>query len=669
MSDVLRPASLFTAAVPATATSGIQGTLPNPPPEVSQLPAGTTLRGTVLEHDSKGHLLVRTDLGTLAVATKAHLPPGTEVVLQIRSSGAQLHVLLMHSDAQAGGTAQRSGLPAPNPAGSTIPASHSTGTPPPDQLTLGQTVRAVLQASAALPATTGSVSLASGGALDPATAAAVARLPPGSQIVLHILAVDVPPGTSRGAPPGTAPAAAPASAAQPISPGAIPGTIAGQGLTAPSQVPGPASALPVASPVATQTGLPGVNQPGASLTGVPGVAGPPSASGSVPLGAPGQAPSPGGGAPAPGPTASTPTPSTGATSAQIPAGTPPGAGTPLPPPGSAPVAPPNGIGAAYGAAAQTAPLHGGTPPGAHNAAMAGAAGPSGPSPNSTTSPAGSQITGVVTATTNSGHPVLQTPIGTLTLEVQASIPVGSRVVFELSPGALPREMANLPASLARAWPEIQEVVRVLHEATPPGAAAAPGATEILQPGSRLASGLIFFLAALNGGDMGRWLGGQAIQTLKNAGRDNLLARLSQDFGQLSRHVESGGTDWRLFLIPLHDGSQVQQIRFFERHRSHGRGTGDDQQDSESTRFILEIELSRLGDMQIDGLVRGKRFDLMLRTHRPLPGTMRHDITAIFDEANEAAGFAGNIGFQASRDWRFMAIDGNGTGDARSGLVI
>ncbi|MHA1599508.1 MAG: hypothetical protein ACTSW2_01680, partial [Alphaproteobacteria bacterium] len=155
MSDALRPSSLFTSAALTTAPAGVQGTLRNPPPEISQLPAGTTLRGTVIEHDGKGHLLVRTDLGTLAVATKAHLPPGSEVVLQIRSSGAQLHVLLMHSDAQAGGSAQRGVPPGPSPASSTLPASQGTGTPPPDQLTLGQTVRAILQTSTALPATAG----------------------------------------------------------------------------------------------------------------------------------------------------------------------------------------------------------------------------------------------------------------------------------------------------------------------------------------------------------------------------------------------------------------------------------------------------------------------------------------------------------------------------------
>lgn len=281
-------------------------------------------------------------------------------------------------------------------------------------------------------------------------------------------------------------------------------------------------------------------------------------------------------------------------------------------------------------------------------------------------PATTQITGVVTATTNAGNPVLQTPIGTLTLEVQAALPAGSRVLFEWVPGALPSESANLPASLARAWPEIEETVRVLHEAAPPGVS---NPAIIPQPGVKLASGLLFFLAALSGGDMSRWLGGQAVQTLKVAGRDNLLARLGRDFGQLSRQVESGGADWRLFLIPMLDGSQVQQIRFFERHGSHRRGTGDDQKDGDSTRFILEIELSRLGDMQIDGLVREKRFDLVLRTRRPLSDIMRHDIIEIFTDANDAAGFTGTLGFQASREWRFMPINETATASAELGLVI
>ncbi len=346
--------------------------------------------------------------------------------------------------------------------------------------------------------------------------------------------------------------------------------------------------------------------------------------------------------------------------------------------GPQPAAP--AIGAAYGASIQPHP------------AAAGEAAATAPNPNAVvatpsvsrnlavpaTDPATPRLSGAVSASTNAGHPVLQTPVGTLTLEVRAPLAVGSRIVFELAPGSLPYAAAGappepdamqaLPGSPARAWPEIEEVSRALHETAPPGAAGGAGGTIIPQPGPRLASALLFFLAALSGGDMSRWLGGQAAQTLKDAGRGNVLERLGQDFGHLSRYVESGGADWRLFLIPLLDGHQVRQMRFFERHGSHRRGASGGS-DGESTRFILEVELTRLGDMQLDGLVRDRRFDLMLRTRRPLPDAMRHKITEIFNEANDAAGHAGNIGFQASRDWRFIPIVGEVPAGVAAGLVI
>jgi hypothetical protein len=176
-----------------------------------------------------------------------------------------------------------------------------------------------------------------------------------------------------------------------------------------------------------------------------------------------------------------------------------------------------------------------------------------------------------------------------------------------------------------------------------------------RPGPKLTSGLLFFLAAL-GGDVGRWLGNQAMQALKSAGRETLRTRLGQDFGQLSRLSESPGGDWRLFFIPLLDGDQVQQLRLFLRHGQQGPGGSGGEEDDEPTRFVVELELSHLGDLQLDGLVRDKRFDLILRTRAPLPDFMRRDIAQIFQDANGASGYAGNIGFQSSTAWRFMPIE-------------
>ncbi|MFQ6018015.1 MAG: hypothetical protein ACE5KF_07445 [Kiloniellaceae bacterium] len=274
-----------------------------------------------------------------------------------------------------------------------------------------------------------------------------------------------------------------------------------------------------------------------------------------------------------------------------------------------------------------------------------------------------QLPGRVTATTNGGQPVLQTPLGTMTLDVQAQLPAGSRIVLGLPAGALqqPASAATpdrraAPKALARSWPALEEAVRVLQSLGGPAGTTAIAPPAIPQPGPKLASGLLFFLAALSGGQLSGWLGGQTAQALKDAGRAGLLARLGRDFGQLSRFTEPADGEWRLFPIPLFDGGRLDQLRLFLRRRHHGRGTAGGGEADEATRFVLEVELSRLGDLQLDGLVRDKRFDLILRTRRPLPEDMRHDITEIFRNANDATGYTGNIGFQASPDWHFIPIE-------------
>jgi hypothetical protein len=160
MNDLVRPTALFGGArVPAVGPSGVLGSVPNPPPQVAQLPVGSTLTGVVVGHDAAGHTLVRTDLGTLSVATKTQLPVNSEVTLQIRSSGGQLHVLIMHSELPHGGAKGASAPQLPLAAGAqaggagpqgqtaTAPGGGQAGPvghgPASDLLTLGQTLRAV----------------------------------------------------------------------------------------------------------------------------------------------------------------------------------------------------------------------------------------------------------------------------------------------------------------------------------------------------------------------------------------------------------------------------------------------------------------------------------------------------------------------------------------------
>jgi hypothetical protein len=72
--------------------------------------------------------------------------------------------------------------------------------------------------------------------------------------------------------------------------------------------------------------------------------------------------------------------------------------------------------------------------------------------------------------------------------------------------------------------------------------------------------------------------------------------------------------------------------------------------------VVEVEMSHLGDLQLDGLVREKRLDLILRSRAPLPDFMRREIMQIFHEANEISGYRGHIRFQSSLEWKAMPIE-------------
>jgi hypothetical protein len=62
------------------------------------------------------------------------------------------------------------------------------------------------------------------------------------------------------------------------------------------------------------------------------------------------------------------------------------------------------------------------------------------------------------------------------------------------------------------------------------------------------------------------------------------------------------------------------------------------------RFALEAELSRLGPVQLDCLLRAKRVILVLRSHRGFSPELRDDMRAVFQRALRSAGIGGDLSF-------------------------
>ncbi|PJF38278.1 MAG: hypothetical protein CUN55_17825, partial [Phototrophicales bacterium] len=72
--------------------------------------------------------------------------------------------------------------------------------------------------------------------------------------------------------------------------------------------------------------------------------------------------------------------------------------------------------------------------------------------------------------------------------------------------------------------------------------------------ARLASTMLFFMAALKGDDIKQWLGERNFQTLKNMPSKNLTGKLERSFSALSRSmndpVNVQGGEWRSLQMPM-----------------------------------------------------------------------------------------------------------------------
>ncbi|WP_143271058.1 MULTISPECIES: hypothetical protein [unclassified Azospirillum] len=253
--------------------------------------------------------------------------------------------------------------------------------------------------------------------------------------------------------------------------------------------------------------------------------------------------------------------------------------------------------------------------------------------------------------TSQGQPVLSTPQGMLVLKGQTNLPPGTALTVVLdvpsTAEAAPTMLPPLDPRQGQDWPAMKEVMAML-AATDPVLARHLAQTILPQPNKRLTTNLTFFLAALRGGDAAGWLGGDAVDSLERRGGGRLLAQLREDFQAVARQAaEPTAEGWRSMAIPFGPPEQLGRMQLAVRNALDGEEkTGDGgEEKGKAQRFLLDLSFSRLGPMQLDGLVRPGRLDLMIRTLDLLPAELRQGIGELFRDSLETVGFAGTIGFQ------------------------
>jgi|GEM_PF-1475626 len=311
-----------------------------------------------------------------------------------------------------------------------------------------------------------------------------------------------------------------------------------------------------------------------------------------------------------------------------------------------------------------------------NASPRGDAPPSSLSGMTQDLPAGAQLA-TVESVTPKGFPILALPDGHIVLQQAVDAPIGTQMAVTLTPMSLADVMALSPLLTtaggpplpfdplqSRTWPALQETLQVLI-GQPDNAAQLLKNTLPAPAAARMTPAALFFLAALRIGSIESWLGENILQALSKAGRRDLIERLGGDFKSLSRQAQSPvGGDWRVISLPMLHDEQISQIQFYVRQQNDDDSEGrEDGGNKKTTRFILNLTLSRMGDLQMDGLLRPKRLDLILRSESALPFDIRQEIMRRFAAGIGQVDMQGGVSFQ-TRAEKWAYID-TGHGNSRS----
>jgi hypothetical protein len=145
------------------------------------------------------------------------------------------------------------------------------------------------------------------------------------------------------------------------------------------------------------------------------------------------------------------------------------------------------------------------------------------------------------------------------------------------------------------------------------------------------------------GSIEKWLGRDFANALKAAGRIPLLNTLEDDFATFSRlQSDTGGQDWKSLNLPFFDGHNIRQVRMF--HRQHGNSDSADGEEK-TTRFVIELNLTKSGQLQLDGLFKQLAFNLAVRSNQDIPEDMRLHIGKLFNEHMEISGLKGQLIFK------------------------
>lgn len=272
----------------------------------------------------------------------------------------------------------------------------------------------------------------------------------------------------------------------------------------------------------------------------------------------------------------------------------------------------------------------------------------------TTGTLNTTLPAIVIAQEGDGNAIIQTPLATLRLPSEIPLPKGTQLsinitdiepaldIFTANQLPLSFQTGNLATdALVKGGTSLDVLFKQLfgfnHEA------AKDVAAELVpQPNRQFGNKILQFIKGIQEESLPETIR----QTVPKEMADQLgLNRVAQEFSSLKGAMaDVQPPQWSFMLIPVMQGDEMQNMRWFKRKQD-----AEDGSNREGTRFVVELETERLGNLQLDGLFfnqpREKQFDLVIRSTNPFTDDEKENITGIYNSYGEISGYRGSLRFE------------------------
>lgn len=270
----------------------------------------------------------------------------------------------------------------------------------------------------------------------------------------------------------------------------------------------------------------------------------------------------------------------------------------------------------------------------------------------------SEIKGVFVQPKASEPPMIVSGAGVIALNEKISVPHLSTLtlkIVSLTPPEIPVPDFSPAQENASPWNVLNEAISALEQVDAPAVDALKAV--LVQTGNKMPALMLNYLNAVNAGaDVRAWLGDANVRALESLGKRGqaVLKQLEKEFSSGAKKMSDGKSVWKGYDIPFMTGTAVEPVSLYLQQSSEAleERTKNKPAPVTAVRFVLDLNLTKLGRVQLEGLSqRAKRsFNLNIRHAYPFDAAFEDRVRTLFTKTLDALNYTGVVALKRTDEF-------------------